>query len=71
MELGSPCTDPTTSYEDKISANHFTLTNKTPPRLRHMGLPLFFLQQEHTMGTITPKHTPARHILVNFMTKAK
>ena len=71
MELGSLCTEPTKSYEDNIVANHIALTNKRSPRLRHMHLPLSFLQQEHTMGTTTIKCMPARRMLVDFTTKAK
>lgn len=71
MELRSSFTKPTISYEENIATNHVALINKQSSQLQHIALPLSFLQQEHAMGTITPKHTLARHMLVDFMTKAK
>ena len=71
MELGKPCSSPTLSYEDNVASVHVVQTNKPSPRLRHIDISLSYLHQEFDMTPIEPVHAPARHMLVDFLTKHK
>ena len=71
IELGKPCSSPTLSYEDNVASIHAVQTIKPSPRLRYIDIPLSYLHQEFDMKTIEPVHAPARHVLVDFLTKPK
>ena len=62
---------PTVNWEDNTSCIYVVETKRVTPRIKHIDIPVFFLQEQFDNGLFLPKYEKSSFMLSDMCTKPR